>query len=486
MREDHFEVLRELENHHALFGQFWTVGTVIESERLPTAAISFDKEGRGVEFLVNPNFWNKLTTYEKTFVIGHECLHIYFDHGRRMINGGMDRDLANIAGDVVINHYLCNSFGFDRDRISMWKDYCWLETVFAPKEVKDALYAKKAELLASGITDKQEFEDAMSAENDRLIQDGVWDEKVDANRAMEYYYQLIKQEQEEQGGGGGGQGEQGEKGEGEGSGSGFPKTVDDHSGWADMDPNEVKEILDAMQEVVDQVTDRISNEEIEDFEDKIQEGNPEEQRKAQQAGSMGGAMRKKIRLGHVIKKRKWETIVQDVVGRFMKMTEEVEVEQWAMPARRLAAMGGSELMLPSMMDMEYPKRDRVDLWFFQDTSGSCVDYAKRFFKAAATIPEDKFRIRGFCFDTRTYEVDFKKGELQGFGGTRFDVIEHEIQRRVKEEKCEYPQAVFVITDGYGNMVNPEFSERWHWFMTEHSSDHYVPKKSHIYQLKDYE
>ena len=483
MREDHFEVLRELENHHALFGQFWTVGTVLESDRIPTACISFDKEGRGIEFTVNPEFWSKLTTYEKTFVIGHECLHIYFDHGRRMINGNLDQQLANIAGDVVINHYLCNSFGFDRNRVSMWKDYCWLETVFAPEKVKKQIEVEKAKLLGSGIDDIKELEKAMSKKIRPLIKDGVWDNKVDANRSMEYYYFLLEEQQQE--GGGGGKGGKGEKGEGEGNGLGSPKTVDDHSGWADMDPNEVKEILDAMQEVVDQVTDRISNEEIEDFEDKIQEGNPEEQQKAQQAGTMGGAMKKKIRLGHVIKKRKWETIVADVVGRFMKMTEEVEVEQWAMPARRLSGMGGG-LMLPSMMEMEFPRRDRVDLWFFQDTSGSCVDYAKRFFKAAATIPEDKFRIRGFCFDTRTYEVDFKKGELQGFGGTRFDVIEHEIQRRVKEEKCQYPQAVFVITDGYGNQVNPEFSERWHWFMTEHSSNHYVPKKSHVYQLKDYE
>lgn len=479
MREDHFDVLRELEDHHALFGQFWTVGTVIETDRIPTACITFDKEGRGIHFMVNPKFWATLSTYEKTFVIGHECLHVYFDHGRRMINGEMDKKLANIAGDVVINHYLCDAFNFDRDQISMWKDYCWLETVFMKPKKRAEMQAQIAAIPPDNI-------EARQAVVEKSVVPGDWDKSVDAKRSMEYYYALLKEQQEEGQGEGDGEGE-GQGGPGmPGQGTGTPQTVDDHDGWSNFSEEEQKEIMDAIQEVVEQITERVSVEEIEDFEDKIAEGNPDEAKAGQQAGNMSGNLVKKIRLGHVIKKPKWETVVADVVGRFMKMTEEVEVEQWAMPARRLSTMGKSKIMLPSMMEMEYPKRDRVDLWFFQDTSGSCVDYAKRFFKAAASIPEDKFRIRAFCFDTRTYEVDFKKGELQGFGGTAFHIIEAEIQRRVKAENCQYPQAVFIITDGYGNNVDPEFPERWHWFMTEHSSNHYVPKKSKVYQLKDYE
>ena len=426
MRKDHFDVLRQLEKHHALFGQFWTVGDIVETKAIPTAAITFDKEGRGIQFIINPDFWDQLTDYDKAFVISHECLHVYFDHGRRMMD--LDRKIGNIAGDVVINHYLEDAFGFEREKITNHNMYCWRDTVFPGR--KD----------------------------------------VQPNRSLEYYYDLLAEQ--------GGAGEQGEGGEG-----GGPQTVDDHSGWADMDPETAKEILDAMQDVVDRVTDNMSPEEIEDFEDKI--GNGEEIQKAQQAGNAAGMITKKIRLGHVIKKRKWETVVQKVIGRFMTLTEDVEIEQWARMARRLSMMG-SELMLPSMMEDSVPKRDRIDVWFFQDTSGSCVDYAKRFFKAAASIPEDRFKVRGFCFDTRTYEVDFKKGELQGFGGTYFHIIEDEIQRRVREEKCLYPQAVFIITDGYGSNVHPEFPERWYWFMTDYHSTSNIPKKSNVYLLKDYE
>lgn len=472
MRKDHFDVLRQLEKHHALFGQFWTVGTILETESIPTAAITFDKEGRGIQFLINPKFWEALTDKEKAFVIGHECLHVYFDHGRRMINGNMDRNIGNVAGDVVINHYLIDAFGFDREDIRMWKDYCWLETVFAPDAVKAQMKAAMAQIPPEDI-------EARRAVADKLIQPGKWRKDVDPKRSMEYYYDLIEEEAEKNGGGG-----QGDPQDGQGGAGGFPQTVDDHQGWADVDPEEVKSVMDAMQEVVDQVTERISNEELEDFEDKIGE-NSDEQNKAQQAGTMGGMLVKKIRLGHVIKKRKWETVVADIVGRFMKMTEEVEIETWTHSARRLSMMG-DDIFLPSIIEDEMPRRDRVDLWFFQDTSGSCVSYAKRFFKAAASIPEDKFRIRAFCFDTQTYEVDFKKGELQGFGGTYFHIIEDEIQRRVQAEDCPYPQAVFIITDGYGSNVHPEHADRWHWFMTEGHSTSNIPKKSNVYKLKDYE
>lgn len=471
MRKDHFDVLRQLEKHHALFGQFWTVGTILETEKIPTAAITFDKEGRGIEFLINPKFWDSLTDYEKAFVIGHECLHVYFDHGRRMIQGNMDRQLGNVAGDVVINHYLTDSFGFDREQIRMWKEYCWRETVFPPDAVKAQMQAAMMQVAPDDI-------DGRRAIADKFIQPGKWRKDVDKNRSMEYYYDLLEEDQQQQGSGG-----KGEPQEGEG-GMGLPQTVDDHGGWADADPDEVQDILDAMQDVVDQVTERISNEELEEFEDKIGE-NADEQNKAQQAGTMGGMLVKKIRLGHVIKKRKWETVVADVVGRFMKMTEEVEVEQWAMPARRLHMMG-EDLMLPSMYEDTVPKRDRVDLWFFQDTSGSCVSYAKRFFKAAASIPDDKFRIRAFCFDTSVYEIDLKKGELQGFGGTYFHIIEDEIRRIVDTEGCEYPQAVFIITDGYGSNVYPQHPERWHWFMTDGHSTSNIPDKCQVYKLKDYE
>ena len=146
----------------------------------------------------------------------------------------------------------------------------------------------------------------------------------------------------------------------------------------------------------------------------------------------------------------------------------------------------NDLLIPSEIDELIQIRDRIDVWFFQDTSGSCVSYAERFFKAAASIPEDRFNIRGFCFDTKVYEINFRDGKLQGFGGTCFAVIESEIQKIINKEKCQYPQVVFIITDGYGSKVHPLFPERWHWFLTEGGFKGLIPNQSHIYNLSDFE
>jgi hypothetical protein len=149
---------------------------------------------------------------------------------------------------------------------------------------------------------------------------------------------------------------------------------------------------------------------------------------------------------------------------------------------------GGDLMLPATVSETVPVRDRVDVWFFQDTSGSCVEYAERFFKAAASIPDDRFKIRMFCFDTRVYETSIESGELFGFGGTSFQPIEDAIQSIINKEKnTQYPQRVFVITDGLGSNVQPQHPDRWHWFITEgYNSIRYIPEKSTHYKLKDYE
>jgi hypothetical protein len=142
--------------------------------------------------------------------------------------------------------------------------------------------------------------------------------------------------------------------------------------------------------------------------------------------------------------------------------------------------------MPAEIDEIKQVYDRIDVWFFQDTSGSCVDYAKRFFAAAASLPQDRFRVRLFCFDTKVYETSLKTGKLYGFGGTCFDIIEDSIQSTCKKEDIPYPEVVFIVTDGYGNNVYPEYPKKWYWFLTEHSSDYCIPNECHKYELKDYE
>lgn len=444
MKREYFDILRQLRKHHSLFAQFWTVGDLIEINhpKMPTAGVAFDKKtGEGLQFLINPDYWAKLSDIDKAFVIGHECLHVYFDHGRRSL--ALDKELSNLAQDIVINHYLVDVFGFKREELTFGETYCWRDTMFPGRD------------------------------------------DIDPDRCFEYYYQKL---QEQGGAPQNGKGE-GQEGAGESGEGATNQTVDVHDFLDGVD----EEMLDAIQDAVDDLMDRITPGEVEDFEEIIEEGNKDEsdklqEQQSQHAGTMSGGMKKRIRLGRVVKKRKWETIVQDVLGRMVGMERDVDLELWTRTPRRLGSMS-DDLILPATVTETVPVRDRIDVWFFQDTSYSCEKYAKRFFKAAATIPEDRFRIRMFCFDTKVYETTLASGKLFGFGGTAFQPIEDAIQSVLnKEEKTKYPQRVFVITDGAGTHVSPQHPDRWHWFITDdrYSTTKYIPKNSKHYALKDYE
>jgi len=145
-----------------------------------------------------------------------------------------------------------------------------------------------------------------------------------------------------------------------------------------------------------------------------------------------------------------------------------------------------DLMLPTDIDVDdlHHDKNKIDVWFFLDTSGSCYHLKDRFFAAAASLPENRFNIRLFCFDTSVQETDLISKKIYGGGGTSFKILEQHIQNEINSKNCKYPE-VFVISDGWGDYVNPQFPAKWHWFLTENGSKTHLPKKSNIYELKDY-
>jgi len=121
-----------------------------------------------------------------------------------------------------------------------------------------------------------------------------------------------------------------------------------------------------------------------------------------------------------------------------------------------------------------------------DVSGSCAGLADRFWKAAMSLPEDRFGTKLFCFNTEVFEVDMEKPRLKKGGGTYFSILENYIQDRMKEDtKMEYPDAVFVITDGYGDVIEPQEPTRWYWFLSRLYQD-CIPIESNIFMLEDFE
>lgn len=98
--------------------------------------VVFDKDAESVELeiynnnfriVANPTFWKKCNDTKKVFVICHEMCHVMFAHW--LINPSHDRELANIAQDIVVNEYL--STMFDLEKIG--DDFVTIKSVFKHK-----------------------------------------------------------------------------------------------------------------------------------------------------------------------------------------------------------------------------------------------------------------------------------------------------------------------------------------------------------------
>ncbi len=427
--EEFLLIARDLEIHHAVFAKIWNVGKPRFTDKIPTAAVTFDKEGNHLDFQFNPEFWETLKPYERNFIISHECLHIMLHHGLRLKE--LNKDIGNVAADVVINEMLLSGFGFDRTKLEwVGPNGRWMDTVF--KDVK--------------LT-------------------------VEENRSMEYYYNILKKECVEQI-------KQSLAG---GEGKGF-KIVDDHEGMKGMDTTDLEDVLG-------DVLDGMNDIEKESLNKAFEDGNVQEQKECSKiAGSMPGNLEITVKVGFVKKKKKWETVIKRWANRFIRDTDK-DHEQWARVNRRFVGITStmSNMFLPSEMEIDEKEeiKRRIKVWFFQDTSGSCSHLAERFFKAAKSLDKNRFEVEMYCLDTQCYKTSLESGKLYGFGGTSFSILEDEIWNHCKGDIRNYPKAIFVITDGYGDQIIPRKPKNWYWFLDPYYTNH-IHKDCNTFKLTDFE
>lgn len=428
---EYMTILNDLQARHSLFYQFWNLGKPSFSYRIPTAAVGFSKEGECVTFTVNPDFWDRQTPTQQSAIIAHECLHVSLNHGVRGISKMGVR--ANRMMDVVVNHALVDQFGYSRTEFDPDNNYCWIDTCFG--------------------------------EHAPTIKEG---------QSFEYYFkkhlELFPEDEN-----GGGQ---------DGGGSGSGQVMDDHS---EMDDS--PEAKKAMKELLDQIGENLTEEEKEQIKDFIERSMAPEQtnRSTKSAGGAGGNQAWYVPKKKVIKKKKWETIIKKWAKKFINHKDN-ETDQWARVNRRLTSLNHS-FFLPSEMEIEedFNQKCRIQVWFFSDTSGSCAGYMSRFFAAAESLPIERFDVKMHCFDTAVYETTLASRKLYGFGGTAFCPIEEYIQQYCASKKVAYPDAVFVVTDGYAtDHVKPQRPEKWHWFLTPDGQKGCYDERCNTYKLENFE
>lgn len=420
-----------LQKYHLIFKTFWELSDYRSSREIPSAAIVFERSGNPIKLIINPDFWNKLTFNDKLFVICHEMLHPIMDHGYRfnyLIGKGYSARQINIMNDIVINEMLFWHYGFKRSDLSDFlNDYIW--TI------------------------------------ERGHERGLWKEpNIENYQSTEYYLNRMSEAEIEYVG------------------------FDQHNfeDWQDV-MNTI--INNGYSDLIGDLYERINKTINEDLTRNSHTSEPSSAEKSLQSrGISPGNLFKKYRLGRIKPKKKWETVLKKWAAGKVQWLDKERPRFERVDRRLQDLMNYSNAKMPAMLEIpvrSFPK-NKIPIYFFLDTSGSCISYSERFFKAAATLDANHFNIKLYCFDTSVYKTTLKSGEVFGGGGTSFDIIEEEVQRSLKEgEITKYP-TVWILTDGAGNDVRPQKPEKWYWYLTENGIKNHIPTKSHVYDLAKFE
>jgi len=445
--EEFFQIARRLEEYNSVFSELWRMGTPIMTDNyggkpVLTAEVHFDDENRAIKIYINPHLWARLDEDQRLFILCHECLHVVFNYGFRVMALD-DKYNANVAADVAINQILARDFMFYREDIDPHDELCWQNNGFL-KTLPD----------------------------------------VEKMQTLEYYYNKLSNEIGKKSGG---KGEKmdGSLGDEEGRGQGEPG--DGMQFFLGNHENLSKEDCEATEEICKKLNETLSQEEKEALREMIEQHfvENEDDTKPHSPGTSAGGVWVFIEKKPVKHKKKWETIIKKWANTQIR-PDRRDIEQWTMINRRFVLLP-RDLIIPSEMEMDAmnEEKKKIEVWFFQDTSGSCSGYRNRFFAAAESLPPKRFDIKMHCFDTQVYETTLESRKLYGFGGTSFHPIENYILANSKG-KGGYPKAVFIITDGYGTNVRPKHPEKWYVFLTPGGSRGNFPKECNFFELKNFE
>lgn len=439
--DDQVAIMKILSVHHTIFKTFFSLGVPLFTRRIPTAAVGFDKNGSCIYMLLNPDFWDSLDIINKAFVISHECLHVVLNHGKRG-NQHKNQEEVNKAQDIVNNEMLIFAFGFNRYDITNWEKYCFIDTIFTKEMIIEQ----------------------------NIIKNGTFEYYLDLMQSNE-----IKSEQ---------------------------KTVDHHSSKLtdeisdlnDLSKQEIQDLIDGAKEFSEEMSgslESVVDEEL-SFSEKLEfKNNLGEELKqtvddhnsnSNNVGNIPFGAYLTVRIPSPKKQKGWESIVKKHVKTLLKK-ETVESPSW-LSRKRIHQCLSEDLMVQGVWNQELHVADKVDLVFFLDASGSCKRHAQRFVKLLKSIPEDKFNITAYSFDTSLYLIDLNDDDIQGWGGTRFTPLNDKIEEITKEKR--HPDAIFVLSDGDGNRFYPEKPKLWHWILTPRHNLSYIPKESIKHKMECFE
>jgi predicted metal-dependent peptidase len=485
------DVSRSLEKHHSIFYKMWEFGTPELSENVQTAAVKFDpKSYKPLKFLFNPEFWNRLENDSRAFIVAHECLHAILNHGTRanhLLSNKNTKQNANVALDLAVNHMLVNSFGFDRNNISISEEGCWVDTIFKNRNVPSNLsFEEYYELLC---TDQDKSEGSDSSDDD----ESQGDKKQNKKNT-----DLVSDKSENNSDDNSEQEQSGDDEDSHGNDEDPDRNKDDsRNGDEDSNQNEDDSKPENPQNNQSKVFDDHDDFTKFDLKDlmQIMSGDLENEdvdsaKEIISAHGCGNDIPSSFEIPKLQKMRpsaKWEKIVKE--WKRIGINPPDDSEQWAKMPRRTSSLP-SDIILPAYdenVDDDFCI-SKLNAWIFLDVSGSCIHLKDRFFMAYDTISPKRFNKRMFIFADRVAEI--KQKEISGQDchrvgeGTNFMAVEKFVRNEVNNEKSK-PDIIMVITDG--DSIHPEnyvLVEKWHWFCENVNKSAYHCDSEYFNQLFD--
>lgn len=401
------------------FREVLRVGSVHFSKMVPTACVSsrINVKANKLEkiyFHFNPDFWAKLTPGNRAFITAHETLHVFYNHVARGYK--KDGHTWNMAIDAIINDILVEQTAL----------------IDMPKDPDGKISGVTGEALikrsAKNMTAEELYNKLMKIAPPQLYFVDCHDmsEMVDSSGQGQGQGQgsfsgklgkaAEKKEQEKKDG----EGKDGKDGKKADAGGNKPKPVD------------LSE-CDGM---------------------KTNIGEKVAANQTRQAGVGHGQTA--IELRDIKVNAHWE--------KFLEIMDR-EIEDTWTDVNRVMISVYPDVVLPARKRVY----NRVNIAIAVDTSGSVSDEdVDIFFSLIRRTPYHKYDIKLIAFDDGYQVLDIHnldKSQIEGRGGTDFGKIEDYLLTLK-----EYPDFVYVLTDGAGNNPKAKFPDRWTWFLNNNSGN----------------
>ncbi|MBR4175736.1 MAG: hypothetical protein IKR56_10410 [Lachnospiraceae bacterium] len=375
----------------------------------------------------NPEFMEELSDGELQYVLEHEIMHIVLAHVERMREGNFDRELYNIASDIVVNSNILKAHGGDEKYIS-------LANFDGPQMHRSPDGREGCEYTVEEI---YRMLDAMCKKNDgkdKLGEDGYagWDEHMDPQDDAD-------SEQDGDGEGGG----EGDNDRDDNDKEGNDKGGND-KGDNDKEGND-KGNIDKRQIQRDLWIGRIINA-VETLAERAKIGELGDKG----VGNIPGLVERFFE-EYMDPKVDWRMILNDFIQ------EEFTDYSFTPPDRRFY---DSPFFLPDYNDTEYKVEN---LLFMIDTSGSMSteEISQAYGEIKSAVDQFNGKLKGLLgfFDACVYDpVPFEDEEElrvirpKGGGGTRFDIIFEYVDKNMMDEP---PVCIIIMTDGMTDFPDEE-------------------------------